>query len=211
MDEKIKTIPYKGAKINIYQDNVVDGPDSWEDEGLFLVGFHRDFCVQRNGFDEDVCRELITGEIESEEAREIAKKYYYFGLEAYIHSGVVLALSYEGNFPDRRWDVSQLGLVFVSKKETKSRKRAKELAEGLIKDWNDYLSGNVYGYMIETSEGERGGCWGFYGDWETSGLLEEARREADEAIRERKNRHFKKLKAMIRQGVSLEKREPLII
>ena len=68
-------------------------------------------------------------ETETERLGELNKKYFYFGLEAYIHSGVVLALSHEGNFPDRQWDVSQLGLVFVAKTEAKTREKARKLAE----------------------------------------------------------------------------------
>ena len=51
--------------------------------------------------------------------KELEKKYHIFGLEAYIHSGVVLALSSECNFSDRQWDVLQLGAVFVARKEWK--------------------------------------------------------------------------------------------
>ena len=209
--DAIGTIPYKGVKINIYQDEDAESPDNWGNKDVFLVAFHRDFWVQRDGFGKEVCIQLATGEEKGERAKEIEKEYHWFGLEAYIHGGVSLALSYEGNFVDRQWDVSQLGLVFVSKKEARSRKKAKEIAESLIETWNNYLSGQVYGYMIETGEGEQGGCWGFYGDWEKSGLLEEAKGEVDEIIREKTEKHVKKIKAMIRQGVSLEKREPLAI
>jgi hypothetical protein len=38
-----------------------------------------------------------------------------FLIEAYVHGGVVLALAYEGRFPDRGWDVSQVGAVFIRK------------------------------------------------------------------------------------------------
>ena len=50
-----------------------------------------------------------------------------------------------------------------------------------------YLSGDVYGYQIENSEGDDVclGCWGFYGDYETSDLLIEAKAEIDEEIEKR--------------------------
>jgi len=89
---------------------------------------------------------------------------------------VVLALSHEGNFPDRQWDVSQLGAVLISKKEARSRKKAKELVQALIETWNQYLSGDIWGYIIEDKNGEVvGSCWGFYG-------IEDAEREALQAI-----------------------------
>jgi hypothetical protein len=77
---------------------------------------------------------------------------------------VVLALSQEGNFPDRRWDVSQLGFVFISKKHWRLSKSARKGALATIEEWNMYLSGDVWGYVIEDDEGnELESCWGFYG------------------------------------------------
>lgn len=245
-EDVAKQIKYRGYKINIYRDNDCQSPDEWGDDGLFLVGYHRDFSVDRgqrglvrifkrkdfkkdNGYNGRVYADgygwknyaqakkegLIDKEVRqgayvpgiskhlaqciansgldpetgetNEEAKDYIKKYHIFGLEAYIHSGVVLALSREGNFVDRQWDVSQLGLVFVSKKETQSRKKAHRLALGLIEGWNDYLSGNVYGFLIEDPFGEEScGSWGFYGNYETSGLISEAKAEIVNALKEDK-------------------------
>jgi hypothetical protein len=51
-----------------------------------------------------------------------------------------LALSHEGNFPDRQWDVSRLGLVFAAKKEARAQaeyfirehKKNLKTAEGMV-------------------------------------------------------------------------------
>ena len=168
---------YKNVVIKIYRDDDSQSPEEWQDENLFLVAYHRDFtvdkkisqglaqCITNNGKYED--------DSINDEARQYIKDYYIFGLEAYIHSGVHLSLLHESNYLDRAWDVSQLGLVFVSKKEWKSRKAAKEGASALLETWNDYLSGNIYGYVIEDKEGENlDSCWGFYGDYEENALKE---------------------------------------
>lgn len=152
----------------------------------------------------DAEKNLIKVEIEikdgsiNTEAKDYIKKYHIFGLEAYIHSGVVLSLSQEGNFPDRQWDVSQLGLVFASKEEFKTRTKARKAVLVLIETWNDYLSGDVYGYLIENTSGEEsGGCWGFYGyDHEKSGLIESAKGEIKEALKE-----DKELKSIARMAI----------
>jgi len=211
MRDKVEEKEYKGYKINIYQDECAESPDDWGDDGLFLVGYHRDFYVDRKrttrnkdtkekivvekGISQELARCIANSGKDEEgedntEAKEYIKKYHIFGLEAYIHSGVVLALTHEGNFPDRQWDVSQLGLVFVAKKETRTRDKAKKLALGLIRTWNEYLSGDIYGYMIENPDGEEsGGCWGFWGyDNIKSGLLESAQGEIDAAIEEDKEK-----------------------
>ncbi|HRZ15236.1 MAG TPA: hypothetical protein P5110_07000 [Candidatus Omnitrophota bacterium] len=197
----------------ITPDDINDSPDDWGDDNLFLVGYHRDFSVDRgqrelvtifkesefkkdNGYsgrayadgygwksyEEAKAAGLINKQVrrgryvpgisqelaqciarggkyedgsENSEAKEYCKKYRIFGLEAYIHGGVVLALSHEGNFPDRRWDVSQLGLVFVSKEEWKTRKKARKAAQGLIETWNQYLSGDVYTIVREDYDKEK--------------------------------------------------------
>lgn len=140
---------------------------------------------------------------------ELDEKYHFFGLEAYIHSGVVLALSNEGNFPDRQWDVSQLGLVFVSKKEFKTEKEARARAEGLIETWNYHLSGQVYGFTVTDPDGETiDSCGGFVGGYDQSGgPLEEARGAVDYAVKDAKEKREAKLKIQISNRVPLKNRE----
>ena len=43
-----------------------------------------------------------------------------------------------------------------------------------VKQWNDWVSGQVYGYVVRDSKGNSiDSCWGFYGsDHEESGLEE---------------------------------------
>ena len=98
---------------------------------------------------EDVLRAWYLNE-ETEELREIEKEYRIFPVAAYIHSGVVLSLGSGGHFPDRQWDVSHVGAVFVSKEGWDDESKAREAAEALIKTWNEYLSGDVYCIVHET-------------------------------------------------------------
>jgi hypothetical protein len=103
---------------------------------------------------------------EDKEGRDIShlKDYWIFPLEACIHSGVCLYLS-GGCAIDRQWDVSQLGAVFVSKKEARLSKSARELALSLIKTWNLYLSGQVYSFSVTDPDGEDvDSCGGFFTD-----------------------------------------------
>lgn len=200
--ENVHTEVLNGVTIKIFQDTDAEGPETWGDDNLFLVGYHRDFSVdgprvyhklpagvKRDASDKghllvekSEVIALLQGKKWARENDEIwpealAKKYHVFPLEAYIHSGVRLALSQEGNFCDRSWDVSQLGAVFVAKTEFKTRKRCQKLARGHVETWNDYLSGNVYGYEIEPAPaGDISSYWGFYGDYNApGGALHEAR------------------------------------
>jgi hypothetical protein len=225
MKELIEIIDYKGLKINIYQDNDYN-PDE-EDKDLFLVGYHRDFTVKR---DEIVTKDEIIKAMENTKISEccgyeiydrhcefcgnktkavkppILEKYHIFGLEAYIHSGVSLALSGEGNFPDRRWDASQLGAVFVAKKEWTTKAKARKAALGLIEMWNSYLSGQVYGYVIEGGESDiSDSCWGFLGDIKY--CIEEAKSAANHIAEKTRYNRQKLVKSLIRNGVPLEIRQ----
>jgi len=206
-NEAIKTVNHKGLAIKIFQDWDSQSPDEWGDDNLFLVHYHRDFEIRR---DDIILKDELIAWYNGEKI-DIEKKYHFFLTKAYIHSRVVLALEESGiMFPDERWDVSWCGCVLVSKKEARTKKKAYKLAEGLIKSWNDCLSGNVYGYIIEDKEGNNlSSCWGFYGDIEESGILSEAKAEAEAIAEERMKKHLLKLKGQIKRKAPLEKREPV--
>ena len=190
-----------------------ESPDSWGDENLFLVAFHRDFSVDVKGFEREVCIALNDKDEREgyeERVKEIQKKYHVFGLEAYIHSGVKLSLSQEGNFPDRRWDVSQLGEVFVAKSEARTRKGAHKLALCLLSTWNACLDGIVYGFIVKKGEKEES-CWGFIETEypiEKTDVLKEARSVADSLFEEEKKEQGEKRKAYIKNHVPLSSRKP---
>jgi hypothetical protein len=136
-----------------------------------------------------------------------------FGLEAYIHSGVKLSLSYEGNYPDRAWDVSQLGFVLVSKKEARTRNKARTLAIELLETWNAILEGSVYGYVVEKDGRYMKSCWGFIGtecSIEKTYVLKEARDIVDTLTKNALKAHIQKVKAYIKQHVPLEKRQSFV-
>ena len=149
---------YRGCKVRIERDEDAESPGKWEDTGLFIVANHRDFYVTEPG-------EKRVPEDPKTLVARYNKTHWIFPLEAYIHSGVVLAYGHEGQFPDRRWDVSQLGFVFVSKKQWRLSKKAKETGQNLIDSWNKYLSGEVYGYTTEDPDGDQiYSSWGIYDD-----------------------------------------------
>lgn len=146
-----------GLQIKITQDPDAQSPSDWESDDCFIVANHRQFYVPPPG--QKRCPS------DPDEVLSMFKDtHHVFNLEAYIHSGVRLALSGEGNFPDRQWDVSQLGFVFASKKEWRLRKSARKAAESIIETWNQYLSGDVWGFDVTDEDGNSlDSCCGFYG------------------------------------------------
>jgi hypothetical protein len=150
-----KTFVHQGVTVNIYQDTDAESPNGWGDENLFLVSGHRDFYV------------MPPPDRQREDWETIYERYrgthWVFRIEAYIHSGVRLAFSRTGNFPDRQWDVSQVGAIFAAKSEWRLSKSALKAATYHLEAWNQYLGGEVYGYVVDEDGPNEDSCWGFYG------------------------------------------------
>jgi len=199
------SIEYKGHVIEIDRDDNPESPNNWGDEVVFLVYEHRQFHVEREGFDPRLIADYLNSP-EEDQVNSVYKNYRIYPVEAYIHSGVFLSI-FDGK-KTCRFDSSVTGFVLISKKELDcdlQRNHNKQLrgksdeeiyrhfAQGLLDTWNQYLSGDIYGfetYRVSTCDKcgatERvlvDSCWGYYGsDHEKSGLLEEARGEIDSHI-----------------------------
>ena len=136
-----------------------------------------------------------------------AKEFHIFAVSAYIHSGVVLSL--ESTFPSDSygWDTSHVGAVLVRKSEFKDKAAARQAALDKVTEWNDYLSGNVWGYSIENGDS----CSGFYGDYDVPfGCLAEAYASVNWLVACNLKKHKDQLRAFIKNKVPLEKRTPCI-
>jgi len=100
----------------------------------------------------------------------------------YDHSGLVMNTT---GF-HCRWDGGQVGFIYVKLEDVRreydvqrvSAKRREQVAAHLrqeVQTFSDYIGGAVYGYVIESPNGDEiDSCWGLIGDYE-SYCLEEAR------------------------------------
>jgi len=163
------TFKHNGYTVKLIADNDAESPRDWDDNGLFIVTTkNRYFEVLHDGQDARECME----------DKELRKTHWVFPVFAYIHSGVALSLGRGGQFSDM-WDSGHIGFVFAAKSEwryqtrdTKKQGSAHKAARAEVETWNQYLSGDVWGYVIETPDGDDiDSCWGFYG-------LDNARNEA---------------------------------
>jgi hypothetical protein len=148
----------------VRDDNAIS-PDEDDDSNAFLVFYHRDFCVRRDKvITEDDVRDWFQGEKIGH-----IKRYHIFPVHAYIHSGVALSLSRDFYPFTDRWDVSTCGVVLIAKEEWKRKDKAFKFAQGMIETWNQYLSGEVYGIVVERFNKDKesighNSVWGFYGE-----------------------------------------------
>ena len=91
-----------------------------------------------------------------------------------------------------------------------------EILKGEVQTFDDYLQGNVFGYVVEKDGEEIDSCWGFYpdheyhkDDWDY--CLREARSIVDYNVEAANKSHFKQLKTWIKAKVALIYRQPLSI
>jgi hypothetical protein len=178
---------YKGYHIAIYQDMDPESPTSWGEGDV--CGWSKHFTVENKHISKNIFGAFMKMdgyEEYSGEAGEVRKIFHVFPIDAYVHSGIVLSLHGEGMRD--RWDTSDfVGCVLVPKHETKGKNEAEKIAHGIIAAWNQYLNGEVHGFVISrpstcrhcghTSYEEVEKTWGIYGD--TSDVLATAREAAD--------------------------------
>ena len=110
------------------------------------------------------------------------------------------------------WDTSMTGFALVKRTKgwTWTRNKAEEVAESVVKEWDQYCTGQVYGYNAG-EDGEIGSCWGFYGDAGMKYMIEEAKSEIDCHVNQLIKDHCDRLKTQIKNHVPLYCREPLAI
>jgi len=111
--------------------------------------------------------------VSNEEITEILKRKDVISLPvyAYIHSGTTINTT-GFSCP---WDSGQCGIIYIEKskvrKEFGKKRISKQLAEKMetylrneIAEYDQYLTGDVYGYIVKDAAGEElDSCWGFYG------------------------------------------------
>ena len=188
-----ETFEHNGFTIRLTPDECGESPAQCGDMDRFLVGFHRQFTVhyadksdgryndnapviksKDDAFwympKEAIVAHLLDEGYEPEDAQEEADAghvpgWRVFQLNAYIHSGVTLSLG-EFGCP---WDSGQVGWVFVKEENGWGERDGKpitheQIAEWLVDEWNQYLSGDVWCFDIEDSDGEvLDSCGGIYG------------------------------------------------
>jgi hypothetical protein len=192
------------SRYNLGHDQPVDDPDEWaielanqadptvEDriyhwnEGKGWESLNNKYPLYSEHGEKAI--EISNKMIHSLVWKTLEKHYVMLPLYLYDHSGITMNTS---GF-SCQWDSGQVGWFYASKKEIKkefnwillTKKRIKKVIDILnseVKAYDDYLTGNVYGYIVEDQMGNHiDSCWGFFGyDHAKSGLLEYSQNAAD--------------------------------
>lgn len=232
VNEPIHTEVYNGFTIEIHPDQDPANPRTEFDNVGTMICFHK----RRNLGDKHEYRhEDYSGwdEMEEQIAKDHGKNPLILSLYLYDHGGITISTS-----PfSCRWDSGQVGFIVCPLKKAKEewgtkgqlrkgwdglanftlnedgthrtlREAATLYLEGEVKDYDDYLRGNVYGFVIKDASGndiDDGSCWGFMGDYDEY-CLNEARSTVDAHVDWLHKQHQKRKKIEIRHRVPLEKR-----
>lgn len=141
------------------------------------------------------------------------KNSVFLPLYLYDHSGITMNTT---GF-SCSWDSGQVGFIYADYEDIRkeygwkniTKKRIKEIEKRLtseVKEYDDYLTGNVYGFVIEDKDGEHiDSCWNFIGDYEY--CLSEARHAVKAEYNYNKKQRFERLKTLIKNHVPLNMRE----
>jgi hypothetical protein len=194
--ESAHTETYRGFDINIYQDDdALDPRENFEPLGT-MVCFHNNYNLgdKHNytdaadavyqilldlGYETEAMNENIDGYASGEFIERYWPKFEQLAivlpLYLYDHSGITMSTS-AFSCP---WDSGQVGFIYISKVNArkeygrltkKNLARVVEYMTGEVKEYDSYLTGDVYGYNVEPVDSNKSidcddSCWGFYG-WE---------------------------------------------
>jgi hypothetical protein len=203
--------------LEVIRDDYPESPRNW-DNLCTMVCWHRDYDLgdKHNFHDPDELMQHlyldVTGkhwcdDHESDKWKDVYRELEKTGLvliktiNAYEHSGITVSTSNSYPYNDR-WDAYCVGFIYVTKKtifeeysdvtEENWKERADECLEGEMKTYDQFLTGDVYGYRLTKKvnkqdkcphcgeiireyedEVEEDSCWGFYGDCiEDNGMLD---------------------------------------
>lgn len=184
MNDPVHAEKYKGYTIEIYTDDNPESPRENDNIGT-MVCFHGSYDLGDKGHGYTQDGQSSWAELEEKLIQDGAA--IVLPLYLYDHGGITISTG-EFSCP---WDSGQVGFVFVTKaklhKEYGKRITKKVIAtatgcmEGEVKEYDNYLTGNIYGYKVLDEDGlELDSCWGYYGDYDDEyGALVEAKSAID--------------------------------
>jgi len=145
-----------------------------EDDNLgIMVCFHRGYDL---GDKTNLSSDSFDGwdELQKYLVKEMGAKYIA-PLYLYDHSGLRMKIGEFSGLPQghKEFDSGQVGFIYTTNEKMKEMGtpagRVKAVLEGEVKTYDDYLSGNVYGFKVFEKDAngilvEKDSTWGYFGD-----------------------------------------------
>ena len=149
-----------GYRLFIRQDENAESPREWDNLGTMYCKHGR----------------YNLGDEDAQPVKLEPKDYIWLPLYLYDHSGITMSTT-PFSCP---WDSGQVGYIYVSKAKVREeyscrrisesiRKRVLSVLRAEVKTYDQYLTGDVYGYILyrdeeDGAEIQEDTCWGFYGN-----------------------------------------------
>lgn len=179
----IETFKVQNLTVRIEQDqDRQDGSRDWDNLGT-MVCFHRNYRLG------DKHEYKTPQDFMATDDYKNAVVILPLGL--IDHSGISMYVGSGAHWCDPGgWDSGQVGWIYVTKEKARSeygkrltKKRlaqAEKVLRGEVATYDQDLTGDVYGYVIEDEDGNHvDSCWGFYG---MDDVREQAKAAAESAI-----------------------------
>ncbi len=158
--EPVETFEHAGRKVALFID---DDPTSPR-EGTNLC--HMVCAHRKHNLGDEQRRE---GETEEELRERVPGILAVLPLYLYDHSGLTINTTPFGD----RWDSGQVGWAYVTRELAEvcgcvgddwTEEKLEESIRGEVGEYDKYLRGDVYGYVVTEANGEeKDSCWGFIG------------------------------------------------
>lgn len=204
---------YKGYKIKIYLDENPSDPRDWEPLGN-MVCFHSKYKLgdkhnfkYMEDFKLDLAKKInvdIRRKIEYWQdldkdcwvenlIEKALKDALILPLYLYDHSGITMNTT---GF-SCKWDSGQVGWIYVTKDDIRKEfeiknvtkkywEKAKQILIYEVSIYDNYICGDVYGYVVLDPEDESeslDSCWGYFGQSGMDQLITEAKQFIDYTIK----------------------------
>ncbi len=198
-----------------------DGSDHYYEYETKVCGEMYKHCISA---DSSIGDDEIAGEMEDEldlgeklQLIEESGEVVMLPISMYEHSGITLWLGSKDSHFDSQWDCSSIGFAYVEKNTAEEegmldpgekykhdwKEWAYAMMEGEMQTYDQFVRGEVYGYMIEDENGEEAtdsnlcGCWGFIGDDGKEDMLSEAKANIDSYLERKRNTRQQNMKMLV--------------
>lgn len=201
--------PYGDLTVKIEYDQSPQHPRNDWDNQATMICWHRNYHLgdhkQSKKYDDsdDLFRSISGADGDKDyttkELLELAKeKAYILPLFLYDHSGITMST---GSF-SCQWDSGQVGWIYIMKDDEeinawteywlKGRtieEAAYDMMKAEVKTYDEFITGHVFGYTVTDEDGDYDeSCWGYFGDHDESGIVEEIQSCINSFIKEKEEK-----------------------
>jgi len=169
--QAINTIKKNGFTVEIHYDEDAFSPREDDNMGIMQLE-HSRYNLPQEGESIDVPHQCNW-----QTFTRYMRRYYHATIVlpvwGYEHSGLTIRTG-EGPYPCRdQWDSGLPGVIYLTQEKlleeygedtAENRRTATNYLIGEVETYDQYLTGDVYGYVLKDENGEiLDSCWGFYG------------------------------------------------